>query len=123
MIHCFDLYMVSEIIYSNSIHLLESYRKALTIFTILIFKLRKDVWSLMLDNKTIKVLTVIYRLSFNKRETKTKRFLQIKVVIYTLCICKSQNFTPFKTKTKNNLDIFQRIVKLLHQRRKGKIFN
>ena len=66
--------MLSEIIYSNSIHLLESYRKALTNFTILIFKLRKDVWSLMLDNKTIKVLTVIYRLAFNKRETKTKRF-------------------------------------------------
>ena len=115
--------MVCKINCSNNIDQLESYLKALTNFNILIFKQRKDVWSLMLDNKTIKVLTVIYRLAFNKRETKTKRFLQIKVVIYTLCICKSRNFTPFKTKTKNNLDIFQRSVKLLHQRRKGKIFN
>lgn len=50
----------------------------------------------------------MYRLlAFNKRETQTNAFA-IKVVIYTLCICKSQNFPPFKTKSKNILDIFQR---------------
>ena len=75
------------------------------------FQTAKDVWNLKLDNKTIKVFTVMYRLlAFNKRETQINAFA-IKVVIYTLCICKSQNFPPFKTKSKNILDIFQRTKK------------
>ena len=87
--------MVCKIINcSNNIDQLESYLKALTNFNILIFKQRKDVWSLMLDNKTIKVLTVIYRLAFNKRETKTKRFLQIKsCYIHTLHMQKSKFYS------------------------------
>ena len=61
---------------------IESYLKALTKFTILIFKMRKDVWNSLLDNKTVKVLTVIYRLAFNKCETKTNGFAN-KKLFYT----------------------------------------
>ena len=63
---------------------IESYLKALTKFTILIFKMRKDVWNSLLDNETIKVLTVIYRLAFNNAKQK-QTVLQIKsCFIHTL---------------------------------------
>ena len=60
----------------------ESYLKVLTKFTISIFKMRKDVWNSLLDNKTVKVLTVMYRLAFNKYETKTNGFAN-KKLFYT----------------------------------------